>query len=47
MLRLAADLVLDAIIPPAELRAELSRRYAALVGKDRSAARKRHGVPPV
>ena len=35
LLRLAADLVLDAVIEPSELRAELVRRYAVLVGKDR------------
>jgi acetyl-CoA carboxylase carboxyltransferase component len=46
LLRLAADLVLDAIIEPSELRAELVRRYAVLVGKSRSVAPKRHGVPP-
>jgi propionyl-CoA carboxylase beta subunit len=47
LLRLASDLVLDGIIEPHELRAELVRRYAVLVGKSRSAARKHHGVPPV
>jgi acetyl-CoA carboxylase carboxyltransferase component len=47
LLRLAADLVLDAIIEPAELREELVRRFSALVGKDRRFAEKRHGVPPV
>ena len=47
ILRLAADLVLDAVIEAPELRAELSRRYAVLAGKDRHFAEKRHGVPPV
>jgi acetyl-CoA carboxylase carboxyltransferase component len=46
LLRLASDLVLDAIIEPSELRAELIRRYAVLVGKSRHFADKRHGVPP-
>ncbi|MDT4960145.1 MAG: hypothetical protein QOG22_1188 [Pseudonocardiales bacterium] len=46
LLRLAADLVLDAIIEPSELRSELVRRYAVLVGKSRHIASKRHGVPP-
>ncbi len=46
LLRLASDLVLDAIIDPSELRAELVRRYAVLVGKSRHVAAKRHGVPP-
>ena len=46
LLRLASDLVLDAIIEPQELRAELVRRYAVLVGKSRRGPDKRHGVPP-
>jgi acetyl-CoA carboxylase carboxyltransferase component len=46
LLRLASDLVLDAIIAPSELRTELVRRYAVLVGKSRHVAAKRHGVPP-
>ncbi|MGI8677887.1 MAG: acyl-CoA carboxylase subunit beta [Jatrophihabitans sp.] len=47
ILRLAADLVLDVVIEPSELRGELKRRYAVLVGKSRHFATKRHGVPPV
>jgi len=47
LLRLASDLVLDAIIEPSELRGELVRRFAALRGKARPLADKRHGVPPV
>ncbi|HZZ97402.1 MAG TPA: acyl-CoA carboxylase subunit beta [Jatrophihabitantaceae bacterium] len=46
LLRLASDLVLDAIIEPSELREELIRRYAVLVGKTRVVTQKRHGVPP-
>jgi acetyl-CoA carboxylase carboxyltransferase component len=46
LLRLASDLVLDAVIEPSELRAELIRRFAVLVGKDRRFSEKRHGVPP-
>jgi acetyl-CoA carboxylase carboxyltransferase component len=46
VLRLAADLVLDAIIEADELRADLIRRYAVLVGKSRHFADKHHGVPP-
>jgi acetyl-CoA carboxylase carboxyltransferase component len=46
LLRLASDLVLDAIIEPHELRAELIRRYAVLVGRSRHLATKRHGIPP-
>jgi acetyl-CoA carboxylase carboxyltransferase component len=46
LLRLASDMVLDAVIEPSELRAELIRRYAVLAGKPREAVAKRHGVPP-
>jgi acetyl-CoA carboxylase carboxyltransferase component len=46
ILRLASDQVLDAVIQPSELRAELLRRYAVLVGKERRPVSKRHGVPP-
>ena len=46
LLRLASDLVLDGVIEPSELRAELVRRYAVLVGKTRDLPPKRHGVPP-
>ncbi|MFI2275315.1 MULTISPECIES: acyl-CoA carboxylase subunit beta [Catenuloplanes] len=45
--RLAGELVVDTVVPPAELRAELIARYAAADGKDRSFARRRHGVTPV
>jgi acetyl-CoA carboxylase carboxyltransferase component len=46
LMRLASDLVIDAIIEPAELRSELVRRFAVLVGKSRHVADKHHGVPP-
>jgi acetyl-CoA carboxylase carboxyltransferase component len=46
ILRLASDQVLDAVIQPSELRAELVRRYAVLVGKERRPVAKRHGIPP-
>jgi acetyl-CoA carboxylase carboxyltransferase component len=45
--RLASELVVDTIVEPAELRAELIRRFAAAAGKDRHFARRRHGVTPV
>ena len=47
IMRLASELVIDAIIEPAALRNELIRRYAAARGKDRSFSRRRHGVTPV
>ena len=47
IMRLASELVVDTIVEPADLRAELIRRYAAAQGKDRSFSRRRHGVTPV
>ncbi len=47
VLRLASELVVDDVVPPAELRGELIRRFAAAAGKDRSFSRRRHGVTPV
>ncbi|MGI8878957.1 MAG: acyl-CoA carboxylase subunit beta [Jatrophihabitans sp.] len=46
LLRLASDLVIDAIIEPSELREQIVARLAVLVGKERLFATKRHGVPP-
>lgn len=46
LLRLASDLVIDAIVEPEDLRAELVRRFAVLAGKSRDQVAKRHGVPP-
>jgi acetyl-CoA carboxylase carboxyltransferase component len=46
LMRLASDLVIDAVIEPGELRDELVRRYAVLVGKTREPVAKRHGVWP-
>ena len=45
--RLAADLVLDAIIEADELRSELVRRLAYAARRDRSFSQRRRGVPPV
>ncbi|WP_329105693.1 acyl-CoA carboxylase subunit beta [Micromonospora sp. NBC_01699] len=47
IVRLASELVIDAIVEPHELRTELVRRYAAAKGKDREFSRRRHGVTPV
>jgi acetyl-CoA carboxylase carboxyltransferase component len=47
IMRLASELVVDAVIEPAALRDELIRRFAAARGKDRSFSRRRHGVTPV
>jgi acetyl-CoA carboxylase carboxyltransferase component len=47
ILRLASDLVIDAIVEPAALRSELVARLAAAATKDRRFTERRHGVPPV
>jgi methylmalonyl-CoA decarboxylase subunit alpha len=47
LVRLAADLVIDAVVQPEDLRRELVVRLAASAGKVRDLPPKRHGVPPV
>jgi acetyl-CoA carboxylase carboxyltransferase component len=47
LLRLASELMIDAIVEPEALRAELIARLARAAGKDRTFSRRRHGVPPV
>ena len=47
IVRLASELVVDAIVEPEDLRAELVARYAVAAGKDRHFSRRRHGVTPV
>jgi acetyl-CoA carboxylase carboxyltransferase component len=47
LVRLASDLVVDAVVDPDELRDELALRLSAAAGKDREFTRRRHGVPPV
>ncbi|CAN5788652.1 acyl-CoA carboxylase subunit beta [soil metagenome] len=47
VLRLASELVVDAVIQPSQLRAELVRRLEHARHKDRSFSTRRHGVPPV
>jgi acetyl-CoA carboxylase carboxyltransferase component len=47
IMRLASELVVDTVIEPADLRAELIRRYAAATTKDRGFSRRRHGITPV
>ncbi|KGN30421.1 carboxylase [Knoellia sinensis KCTC 19936] len=45
--RLAADLVIDHIVEPEDLRAELLHRLRYAAGRDRAFATKRRGIPPV
>jgi len=47
IVHLASELVVDAIVPPDQLRDELVRRYALARGKERHFSRRRHGVTPV
>jgi len=47
LLRLAGDLVVDAVIEGADLRQELIDRFERAARKDRRFSERRHGVPPV
>jgi acetyl-CoA carboxylase carboxyltransferase component len=47
ILHLASELVVDAIVEPEDLRAELIQRFAVCATKDRAFSRRRHGVRPV
>src|SRR5262249_18726448 len=47
IVRLASELVVDAIVEPYELRDELISRYAVAANKERHFSRRRHGVTPV
>jgi acetyl-CoA carboxylase carboxyltransferase component len=47
LVHLAAELVVDAVVQPEDLRSELSTRLALAAGRVRDDPAKRHGVPPV
>jgi acetyl-CoA carboxylase carboxyltransferase component len=47
LLHLASENVVDAVVQPDELRAELIRRLDQAASKDRHFSDRRHGVPPV
>jgi acetyl-CoA carboxylase carboxyltransferase component len=47
LVRLASELVIDAIVAPEDLRDELIRRFTYAANKDRHFSRRRHGVTPV
>ncbi len=47
LLRLASDLVVDAIVEPEELRAEVVARIGLAMGKARGFTERHNGVPPV
>jgi acetyl-CoA carboxylase carboxyltransferase component len=46
LLKLASEMVIDAIVQPEDLRAELVRRFARYEGKAREWPAKRNAVPP-
>jgi methylmalonyl-CoA decarboxylase subunit alpha len=47
LVHLAAELIVDAVVQPEDLRTELIQRLALASGRVRDDADKRHGVPPV
>jgi methylmalonyl-CoA decarboxylase subunit alpha len=47
ILHLASELVIEAVVQPGELRAELIRRYAAYASRERAWPEKRNPVTPV
>jgi acetyl-CoA carboxylase carboxyltransferase component len=47
LVHLAAELVVDAVVQPEDLRAELTRRLALAATRVREDFGRRHGVPPV
>ncbi|MBA2279797.1 MAG: acyl-CoA carboxylase subunit beta [Actinomycetota bacterium] len=47
LLRLASELVVDAVVQPGELRHQIVARLAMAEGKSRHFSDRRHGVPPV
>jgi acetyl-CoA carboxylase carboxyltransferase component len=47
LLRLASELVIDAVVAPEDLRDELVARLELARGKEREFTKRRHGVPPV
>ena len=47
LLRLASDLVVDAVVEPGDLRDRLIARLAYASNKERGFSERRHGVPPV
>jgi len=46
ILHLASEMVVDAVVQPEDLRAELIRRFAMAASKDRSFAARRNPVTP-
>jgi acetyl-CoA carboxylase carboxyltransferase component len=47
LVRLASELIIDAVVPAKDLRAELVRRFAAYESREREVVRRHHPVFPV
>ncbi|MFO0615754.1 MAG: acyl-CoA carboxylase subunit beta [Polyangiaceae bacterium] len=47
LVRVASELVVDAVVQPGALRAEIARRFAMSAGKSELRPKKKHMVPPV
>jgi methylmalonyl-CoA decarboxylase subunit alpha len=47
LVKLASEMVIDAVIPSADLRREVARRFERYAGKVETRPRKKHMVPPV
>ena len=47
LVRLAADLVVDSVIEPEQLREELIHRIRYAAHRDRRFSERRRGIPPV
>src|SRR2546430_16978314 len=45
--RLASDLIVDAVVAPNDLRAELANRFAAYASSQRPPGKRKHGGVPV
>jgi acetyl-CoA carboxylase carboxyltransferase component len=47
LVKIASELVVDAVVPSSELRAEITRRFARYADKHEPRPKKKHMVPPV
>jgi len=47
LVHLASELIIDAVVPAKDLRAELARRFAAYASREREVVRRHHPVFPV
>jgi acetyl-CoA carboxylase carboxyltransferase component len=47
LMKLASEMVIDAVVPPACLRAEIAARFARYEGKSEARPPRKHMVPPV